>query len=100
MEKPQITQGQIWEVTTDSFLTSGKNDHHKRPTKLAKGEKIEIRYPYAWHFRTEDAIYLHAEPEVILQNCKLFGVIWERVRSNNKASLLEILDLNLYDVIK
>lgn len=97
MEETKITQGQIWEVTTENFLTSGNNDKHKRPTKLLKGEKIEIRYPYAWHFRTEDNFYLHAEPEMILQNCKLFGIIWEKVEWQNKANLDEILKLGLYD---
>jgi len=96
MEK-EITQGQIWEVVTETFFTSGIDDKHRRPTKLAKGEKIEIRYPYAWHFRTEDGFYLHATPEMIIENCKLFGVIWEKVRWQNCAKLKEILSLRLYE---
>ena len=97
MEDIKIGVGQIWEVTTETFFTSGNNDKHKRPTKLLKGEKIEIRYPYAWHFRTEDKFYLHAEPEMILQNCKLFGIIWDKVRFGNRANLDEILKLQLYE---
>lgn len=99
MEKHIITQGQIWEVVTENFLTSGNDDKHNRPTKLLKGEKIEIRYPYAWHFRTEDNFYLHAEPEMILQNCRLFGIIWDKVKFNNVAQLEEILRLRLYDSV-
>lgn len=91
-----IKVGQIWEVTSDDFATSGDKSKYKRPIKLAKGEKIEIRYPYEWHFRTEDKHYLHAEPDMILQNCKLIGEIIERVRSQNIASLEEILRLRLY----
>lgn len=97
MKEINITQGQIWEVTTEHFLTSGNNDKQKRPTKLLKGEKIEIRYPYDWHFRTEDNFYFHAEAETILQNCKLFGIIWEEVMVRNKANLNEIIKLGLYE---
>lgn len=95
--KTEIAVGQIWEVITENFLTSGNDDAHKRPTKLRKGEKIEIRYPYAWHFRTEDNIYLHATSEMILDNCKLIGVIWEKIKWMNVAKLDEILKLRLYD---
>lgn len=98
--KIEIKVSQIWEVVTENFLTSGNDDKHKRPTKLLKGEKIEIRYPYAWHFRTEDGFYLHASEEMILENCVLYGVIWDRVRSNNIAKLDEILKLRLYDQCK
>ena len=96
MEK-EIKVGQIWEVTTDEFMTSGESNDYKRPLKLAKGEKIEIRYPYAWHFRTEDSHYLHANSEMILQNCRLFGEIFDKVRFQNKAKFEEILRLRLYD---
>lgn len=57
MQTTTIIQSQIWEVITDQFLTSGDNDHYKRPTKLSKGERIEIRFPYAWHFRTIDNFF-------------------------------------------
>lgn len=93
----KIEVGQIYEVVTDSFLSSGRSNDYKRPVKLKKGEKIEIRYPFEWHFRTEDRIYLHCDPNVILENCELHGVILEHVSFNNKASLEEILRLRLYD---
>ena len=91
-----IEVGQIWEVTTEDFLTSGREEKTKRQTKLKLGEKIEIRYPYSWHFRTEDNIYFHAEEATILQNCRHFGTIIEHVRFQNKANLEEILRLRLY----
>ena len=93
----KIEVGQIWEVITENFLTSGNDDKHHRPTKIRKGEKIEICYPYAWHFRTEDNIYLHATPEMILENCKLVGIIWQKVKWMNLAKLDEIINLHLYD---
>ena len=94
----KIRTGQIWEVVTDSFFTSGKDgkDTHKRPVKLAKGDKIEIRFPCAWHFRTEDGFYLHAEPEMIDANCSLIGDILGDIRMRNRANLEEILRLGLY----
>lgn len=92
---------QIWEVTTENFLTSWEEEGEKqnwcRQTKLKKGEKIEIRYPYAWHFRTEDNHYFHATEEMILENCVLFWVILERIRFWNIAKLSEILRLDLFD---
>ena len=94
----EIKVGQIWQVTTDNFTTSGDHNKYKRPLKLAKGEKIEIRHPYAWHFRTEDSHYFHADAEMILQNCKLFGEIFDKVRLQNRANFEEILRLRLYDV--
>ena len=45
-QENKIAVGQIWEVTTETFLTSGDSSKYKRPIKLSKGEKIEIRYPY------------------------------------------------------
>jgi hypothetical protein len=92
----KISVGQIWEVKTECFFTSYGDNKYKRPIKLFVGEKIEIRYPYEWHFRTEDSFYFHATPEMIKENCQLFGVIDEGVRLNNLANLKEILQLELF----
>ena len=94
-----IKVGQIYEVTTEFFLTSGKKNEFKRPVKLILGEKIEIRFPFCWHFRTEDNHYFHAETEIILNNSKLIGLIYEQVRYDNHAKLDEILKLGLYNRI-
>lgn len=91
-----IRQGFLFEIFTDCFFTSGKEEKTQRPTKLFKGEIIEIRFPYAWHFRTIDNIYYHATSEMIKDNCLYFGEIWENVRSGNKATLSDILRLQLY----
>jgi len=101
MEK--IVQAQIYEVVTDCFLVNNFHiEAKKKPRKvhLEKGEKFEIRFPYAWHFRTEDNNYYQASEEEILDNCKIIGKVWEQVRWINKASLEQILELELYDVIK
>lgn len=96
MEKVQV--GQIWEVVSDCFLTSPEREY-KRSVKLDKGEKIEIRYPYKWHFRTADNHYFHVEEEYLLENCSLCGKIWDKVNWNNNAKLDEILKLSLFDKI-
>lgn len=92
--------GQIWQVTTENFFTSLRNEAKigktKRQIKLNNGEFIEIRYPFCWHFRTTDNEYYHAEPEMILQNCVLVGEILENIRFKNKANLEEIMRLELY----
>lgn len=93
----KIEQGQIWEVITDSFFTTGKFNEVKRPVNLLKGEKIELRFPYAWHFRTEDNKYFHATEEMIKGNCICVGEIWEKVKWYNRISLFNILKFHLYD---
>ena len=93
---------QIWKVTTDLFLTSGEDEAQKnwgRQTLIRKDELIEIRYPYAWHFRTIDNFYFHASHEAILQNCSLYWKIREKVRWNNNAKLEDIIKLNLFDKV-
>jgi hypothetical protein len=96
----KIEQRMIFEVITDSFFTSGESNNSKRPVNILQGEKIEIRYPYAWHFRTEDNKYFHATKEMISLNCKPFGVILEKIAWENIAELSEILRLKLYTKIK
>ena len=96
----KIEQGQIWEIITENFFTSGEKERERngnRQTKLKKGEKIEIRYPYAWHFRTTDNYYFHASSKMIINNCKLLGKIWGKIRFRNRAKLEEILRLRLYN---
>jgi len=95
----EIEVGQIWEITTDNFLTGEDKKHFNRKLKLNKGEKIEIRFPFAWNFRTEQNDYFHCPENVIYENCKLIGKIWSKIKSQNEAKLDEILRLNLYDKI-
>ena len=96
----EIKVGQIWQVCTETFWSS-KEDGNKLNgrfirTKLNRDEYIEIRYPFAWHFRTVDNKYLHAEPSDIAQNCRLIGKINEDVRFSNGKKLQQILDEHLY----
>lgn len=96
----KIEVGQIYRVVTDHFFTTEElginSKKFKRPVNILCDEKIEIRYPYAWHFRTEDGNYYHATEEMIQKNCILFGKILEDVRFGNRCSLEEILRLRLY----
>lgn len=97
-----IKQGQIWQVVTHDFWSSGNgHDANGRCAKinLKKDEYIEIRYPYEWHFRTIDNEYFHAYPVEILKNCRLIGTIKKDVQWNNKAGLLEIINDKLYDAV-
>ena len=99
----KIEIGQIWEVTDDNFfgttdVTQGKIKRELR-FHVKKGQKIEIRYPFEWNYRTECNYYIHSEPQYILDKCKLYGIVDEKVKSNNKANLEEILRLRLFDKI-
>lgn len=97
----KVEVGQIFEVTSGTFHPEYKNKglHEKKRSlhcHLKKGEKLEIRYPFAWNFRTEDNMYLNCPEDYLLKNCKLIGSVKDDVRFNNKANLEEILRLNLW----
>lgn len=96
INEQKIEQGCIYEILTDNFYTTGERNKFSRPIHLNKHEVIEIRFPYAWHFRTMDNNYFHAEPEMIAKNCNYFGKILSDVCFNNKANLYEIIRLHLY----
>lgn len=96
----KVKQGQIWLVNTNRFMSTGENNEFKRPIVLKKFELIEIRYPYAWHFRTLDDYYFHAKENSILKNCIFFGKINENVNFQNIAKLSEIINLCLFEKSK
>lgn len=94
----KVEVGQIYEVVTDNFYGSKDVTDMPRPAKfhIEKGEKIEIRFPFAWHYRTIDNMYLQSDEEYLLDNCKIYGIIDSRIRFENRASLEEILRLKLF----
>jgi hypothetical protein len=101
-----IKVGQIWQVVTDNFYTSDRsdkiainNDRRYALVNLNRNEFIEIRYAFAWHFRTYDDLYLHAYPKEILKHCRLIGNIDEEIRFKNHHNLSQILADKLYKPI-
>jgi hypothetical protein len=99
-----IEVGQIWQVCSSDFWTTDdcgnlKMEGRKARICLNRDEYIEIRYPFAWHFRTLDNQYFHAETIEILKKCRYIGKINEKVRFANKTELQEILDEKLYTAI-
>jgi hypothetical protein len=100
----KIEVGQIWQVIDNDFWSSDKSKftaskefgNREIRIKLLQGEFIEIRFPFEWHFRTIDNIYLHAFPQEILKHCRLYGTINEDVNFANKKDLKEILEEGLY----
>lgn len=98
----KIEVGQIWQVCTEDFWSSGEHqkiDGRKVAMNLKNGEYIEIRFPYDWHFRTVDDKYDHATEKEILKNCRLIGHIFENTRRANNKKLQSILSENLYKPI-
>ena len=101
-----IEVGQIWIITDNGFTVQTKEKcnclcghiHDRAVTKeLPKNTYIEIRYPFAWHFRTEKGEYYHALPELILDKCKFVGKIKDNIRFKNNHDLQEILDNNYFE---
>lgn len=92
-----IESGDLFKVTTDKFLTSGEQNELKRPVKLKKGEIIEIRFPYAWHFRTcLDDQYFHAKEDVILENCEYIGSVEKQIKWENNMKTRDIIVNGLF----
>lgn len=93
----RIETGQLF-IVDRGFWTSGneKDGGFKCKRFMPKGEVLEIRYPYAWHFRTSNNTYDHVDPKILKSKCSFFGVIHNDIRFNNKHKLKEILEENLY----
>jgi len=104
----KIEVGQIFEIITDDFYASKNIESivnqsfggREARFYLKKGERIEIRFPFEWNYRTEDNIYFHSDNDYILSKCKLIGKVEAKVKSNNNATLEEILRLELYDKVE
>jgi len=70
-----------------------------RRITIKKGEKVEFRYHYEIHFRTEDNHYFWVEEGVFYDHFKPIGKIDPAIRFGNEATLEEILRLELYQPI-
>jgi hypothetical protein len=94
----KMEQGQIWQVQSDGCLVKEWGVGLKKPRQvmLEVGEYIEIRFPYAWHFRTIEDRYFEASEEMLWGHCKYIGIILPDVQFKNKAKLKEIIELELF----
>ena len=96
----KIKQGILLQIFKDGFFanpaTVGKTGD-PRPVKMLVGDIIEIRYPFAWHFRTLDNHYYEASEETILEFARPVGKVFENVSFSNKATTEEIIRLRLYE---
>lgn len=96
----KIKQGVLLQVFKDGFFANpafiGKASDD-RPVKMLVGDIIEIRYPFAWHFRTLDNNYYEASEETILEFARPVGTVFENVSFMNKANTEEIIRLHLYE---
>jgi len=102
-----IKVGQIWQVVTHDFYSSDKTGkiairefNRNALINLNKDEYLEIRYPFEWHFRTVDNLYLHAYPTEILKHCRFVGQIDEKIWFGNQHNLKQILEEKLYKPIR
>lgn len=96
----KIQQGVLLQVFKDGFFanpaTVGETGD-PRPVKMIRGDIIEIRYPFAWHFRTLDNHYYEASEETILEFARPVGKVFDNVKMANKATTEEIIRLRLYE---
>lgn len=92
-----IEVGQLF-IADQSFWTSGETKDRgsliKR--KIFKGDILEIRYPYAWHFRTVENWYDHVDEKTLIKYCTFYGTIDSDVQFSNKHDLKQILDEKLF----
>lgn len=105
----EISQGHILEVTADDFKgikrvlveceCCGNKKMQDVEQIVKKGSFIEIRYPTAWHYRTESNEYYFTKEQDVIDKCKMYGIIDEEVRWKNKTNLKEILKNKLYKAI-
>ena len=85
-----------------SYSTFQEGEFKSKPLSIndawyvTRGEVIEIRYPYAWHFRNNCNTYAQAPEDILRQNCSFFGVINPDIRFENRLSLNEILSGRYY----
>ena len=102
-----IRQGQIWVVTNNGLVgdrtetitcnACGVKRQEKVEQNIPIGTKIEIRCPYAWHYRTDGDVFFHSDTDNILANCKYYGVVLEEIRFMNRYTLKQILEQGLYE---
>ena len=94
----RIRQGHLLCVT-NGFWTSGDDKDYGFKCKrfVPKGAIIEIRFPYAWHFRTENNQYYHATEKTLISKCEFFGSVDEEIKFGNKHELKQILEDGLYN---
>jgi len=89
----EIQVGQLL-IVDKSFWSSGHKTKSGRKTKMlyAKGDILEIRYPYNWHFRDEFNNYDHASEKTLRNKCSFYGKIKSNVSFENEKTLKLILE--------
>ena len=93
----KIEQGMLLLVKRGFWTSGHKTDGgFKCKRFIPKGDVLEIRYPYEWHFRTSNDTYDHATTNKLSANCDFFGYVKSEINFQNKHSLRQILDDGLY----
>ena len=93
----QIEVGMLLMVEVE-FWSSGDTEQGNTNIKrlYKKGEILEIRYPYAWHFRDVNNNYDHATAKTLIANCSFYGLIHADVISTNNTKLDSIISSGLF----
>lgn len=67
-----------------------------QPVLIEKGDIVQFRYDSPKHFRTIHEEYFCVSEQLWNTNFVCVGEVWEEIVWNNKATLQEILNLELY----
>lgn len=99
--KKTVDDIELWKAKKQcSAELTNKNLVGERRVVVDEGEIVEFRYHYGIHFRTDDGLYLYLDEKEFYENFTPYGLIWEKIKWHNTASLSEILRLKLYDEYK
>lgn len=100
LNTPTVDDLELWKAKKDcsanwgSTLTSPVNE---RRISIEKGEMVEFRFRSPIHFRTIDDIWLLLEEKEFYECFEPHGKIHEKIKTNNIATLKEILKLQLFE---
>jgi len=72
----------------------------KQAVFIEKGEIVQFRFDSPKNFRTINEEYFKVEEDVWKECFVEIGTVWDQIIFNNKATMQEILSLNLYNKSK
>ncbi len=85
-------------IVSKEFKAKFKHENMDRFAIIEKGEIIQFRYQHSAHFRTmKDDKYFVTDQETFLDSTEIIGKIYDKVVFGNKAKLIDIYNLSLFD---
>ena len=92
----RVSQDQVWWIEKDMQCVGNPIGKKTRKVTLKAGQPIEIRFSYAWHFRTLNNKYYQVGEDVLRNHCVPVGKIWNDVHFSNGFDLQQIWDMSMF----